>query len=320
MNIILVSDSLAKSRIVTISQSQIIMAVCGFISAGFMFALGTYWVTMKYAVDIQNPFIQSLISTLTQQKTQAAEKEMREQLNSLAVKLGELQARLMRLDAFGERLGKAAGIKSEEFRFSETPGRGGPTPSIALSEEISFEDFESKIKDISRSLDDRGDKLGVFDSVLMAGRLAAKAIPTTLPVETGYHSSNFGYRIDPFNGRQAFHTGVDFIAASGSEILAAAGGVVAAAEIHPEYGKMIDIDHDNGLTTRYAHLSKMVVEVGDVVLKGQRIGALGQSGRATGPHLHFEVRENSVPLNPNRFLSFVKAQEPAVATKSARAP
>ena len=320
MNIILVSDSLAKSRIVTISQSQIIMAVCGFISAGFMFALGTYWVTMKYAVDIQNPFIQSLISTLTQQKTQAAEKEMREQLNSLAVKLGELQARLMRLDAFGERLGKAAGIKPDEFRFSETPGRGGPTPSIALSEEISFEDFESKIKDISRSLDDRSDKLGVFDSVLMAGRLAAKAIPTTLPVETGYHSSNFGYRIDPFNGRQAFHTGVDFIAASGSEILAAAGGVVAAAEIHPEYGKMIDIDHDNGLTTRYAHLSKMVVEVGDIVLKGQRIGALGQSGRATGPHLHFEVREHSVPLNPNRFLSFVKAQEPAVATKSARAP
>jgi len=299
MNIILVSDSLAKSRIVTISQSQIIMAVCGFISAGFMFALGTYWVTMKYAVDIQNPFIQSLISTLTQQKTLAAEKEMREQLNSLAVKLGELQARLMRLDAFGERLGKAAGIKPEE---------------------ISFKDFGTRLTEISRALDDRGDKLGMFDSVLMAGRLAAKAIPTTLPVVMGYHSSNFGYRIDPFNGRQAFHTGVDFIAPHGSAVLAAAGGVVASAEVHSEYGKMIDVDHDNGLTTRYAHLSKLTVKVGDVVLKGQRIGDLGQSGRATGPHLHFEVRENSVPLNPNRFLSFVKAQEPAVATKSARAP
>lgn len=320
MNIILVSDSLAKSRIVTISQSQIIMAVCGFISAGFMFALGTYWVTMKYAVDIQNPFIQSLISTLTQQKTLAAEKEMREQLNSLAVKLGELQARLMRLDAFGERLGKAAGIKPEEFRFAETPGQGGPAPSRALSEEISFKDFGTRLTEISRALDDRGDKLGMFDSVLMAGRLAAKAIPTTLPVVTGYHSSNFGYRIDPFNGRQAFHTGVDFIAPHGSAVLAAAGGVVASAEVHSEYGKMIDVDHDNGLTTRYAHLSKLTVKVGDVVLKGQRIGDLGQSGRATGPHLHFEVRENSVPLNPNRFLSFVKAQEPAVATKSARAP
>ena len=320
MNIILVSDSLAKSRIVTISQAQIIMAVCGFVSAGFMFALGTYWVTMKYAVDIQNPFIQSLISTLTQQKTQAAEKEMREQLNSLAVKLGELQARLMRLDAFGERLGKAAGIKPEEFRFSETPGRGGPSPSNAFSEEISFKDFETKLTDISHSLDDRSDKLGVFDSVLMAGRLAARAIPTTLPVESGYHSSNFGFRIDPFSGRQAFHSGVDFPGVVGTEILAAAGGVVTAAEVHSEYGKMIEVDHDNGLTTRYAHLSKMTIKVGDIVLKGQRIGDLGQTGRATGPHLHFEVRQNSVPLNPNRFLSFSKAQEPAAGTKSARAP
>ena len=320
MNIILVSDSLAKSRIVTISQSQIIMAAMGFISAGFMFALGTYWVTMKYAVDIQNPFFQSLISTLTQQKTQQAEKDMREQLNSLAVKLGEIQARLMRLDAFGERLGKAAGIKPAEFRFSETPGQGGPSPSSSSSSEISYTEFQSRIAEISRILDDRGDKLGMLDSVLMDGRLAAKAIPTTLPVEVGYYSSNFGYRIDPFNGRQAFHTGIDFNAPPGSTVIAAAGGVVAAAERHTEYGNMVDVNHDNGLTTRYAHLSRMVVKVGDVVLKGQKVGELGQTGRATGPHLHFEVRENSVPLNPNRFLSIAKAQEPAVATKSAHAP
>ncbi len=318
MNIILVSDSLAKSRIVTISQSQIIMAAMGFISAGFMFALGTYWVTMKYAVDIQNPFIQSLISTLTQQKTQQAEKDMREQLNSLAVKLGEIQARLMRLDAFGERLGKAAGIKPTEFRFSETPGQGGPSPSSAA--DISYTEFQSRIAEISRILDDRGDKLGMLDSVLMDGRLAAKAIPTTLPVTIGYYSSNFGSRIDPFTGRQAFHTGIDFNAPPGSPIIAAAGGVVAAAERHTEYGNMVDINHDNGLTTRYAHMSRMLVKVGDVVLKGQKVGELGQTGRATGPHLHFEVRENSVPLNPNRFLSIAKAQEPAVATKSANAP
>jgi murein DD-endopeptidase MepM/ murein hydrolase activator NlpD len=320
MNIILVSDSLAKSRIVTISQSQIIMAALGFVSAGFMFALGTYWLTMKYAVDIQNPFIQSLISTLTQQQTQQAEKEMREQLNSLAVKLGELQARLMRLDAFGERLGKAAGVKPSEFRFSDTPGQGGPIPSESLMGEISYKDFQSRLAEISRVLDDRADKLGVLDSVLMDGRLAAKAIPTTLPVETGYYSSNFGYRIDPFNGKSAFHTGVDFIAGVGSPVLAAAGGVVSAAERHTEYGNMVDVDHDNGLTTRYAHLSRITVKVGDVVLKGQKVGELGQTGRATGPHLHFEVRENSVPLNPNRFLSFAKAQEPAQATKNARAP
>lgn len=319
MNIILVSDSLAKSRIVTISQSQIIMAAMGFISAGFMFALGTYWVTMKYAVDIQNPFIQSLISTLTQQKTQQAEKDMREQLNSLAVKLGEIQARLMRLDAFGERLGKAAGVKPDEFRFGETPGQGGPAPS-SISGELSYADFRTKIAEISYILDDRSDKLGVLDSILLDGRLAAKAVPTTLPVETGYHSSNFGYRIDPFSGRQAFHSGVDFISAPGSAILAAAGGIVSSAERHSDYGNMVDIDHDNGLTTRYAHLSRMTVKAGDVVLKGQKVGELGQTGRATGPHLHFEVRENGVPLNPSRFLSFAKSHEHAAATKSARAP
>jgi murein DD-endopeptidase MepM/ murein hydrolase activator NlpD len=296
------------------------MAALGFVSAGFMFALGTYWVTMKYAVDIQNPFIQSLISTLTQQKTAQAEKEMREQLSSLAIKLGELQARLMRLDAFGERLGKAANIKPSEFRFSETPGQGGPAPSEALSGDITYPDFQLRLAAISRALDDRSDKLGVYDSILMEGRLAAKAIPTTMPVETGYYSSNFGYRIDPFNGRSAFHTGVDFISSIGSPILAAAGGVVAVAELHSEYGKMVDVNHDNGLTTRYAHLSKILVKAGDIVLKGQHIGDLGGTGRATGPHLHFEVRENGVPLNPNRFLHFARAQEPAAATKQASAP
>ena len=102
--------------------------------------------------------------------------------------------------------------------------------------------------------------------------------------------------------------------------MAAAGGVVAASEWHTEYGNLVDIDHENGLTTRYAHLSKKTVKVGDVVLKGQRIGDLGQTGRATGPHLHFEVRENSVPLNPNRFLKFAPAQEPAQAVKTASAP
>jgi murein DD-endopeptidase MepM/ murein hydrolase activator NlpD len=225
----------------------------------------------------------------------------------------------MRLDAFGERLAKVAGVKGE-FNFSETPGVGGPSPNASLMGDVSYQDFTSKLADVSKVLDDRADKLGVLDSILMQGRLAAKAIPTTLPVTTGYYSSNFGYRIDPFNGKSAFHAGVDFIAAPGSPILAAAGGVVSASEWHAEYGNMVDIDHDNGLTTRYAHLSQKIVKVGDVVLKGQLIGNLGQTGRATGPHLHFEVRENSVPLNPNRFLSFARAQEPAQAVKSARAP
>ena len=313
MNIILVSDSLAKSRIVTISQGQIISAAVGLLLAGFVLALGTYFVTMNYAVDLKNPYLRTLFSKLHQKEMQAAEVEMRDNLNAMAVKLGEIQARIMRLDAFGERLGKAAGIKPTEFRFSETPGQGGAVPSLELQRDISAMELKTRLEELTRLLDDRSDKLGILDSILMEGRVAQKAIPTVLPVEAGYYSSNFGYRIDPFNGRNVFHTGVDFVAPPGTPVSAAAGGVVSAAEFHAEYGHMVDIDHDNGLTTRYAHLSKYKAKVGDIVLKGQYIGEVGATGRATGPHLHFEVREKGVPLNPNRFLATTRAPNVAVA-------
>ncbi len=314
MNIILVSDSLARSRIVTVSQAQMALAALGLLLAGFILALGTYFVTMQYAVDLKNPYLRALFSSLHQEEMQKAETEMRDNLNAMAVKLGEIQARIMRLDAFGERLAKAAGVKPTEFRFSEPPGQGGPMPSAELQRDITLNEFRDRLGEISHLLDDRSDKLGVLDSMLMEGRLAQKAIPTVLPVEAGWYSSNFGYRIDPFTGKNAFHTGVDFVAAPGTPVYAAAGGVVASAEFHPEYGNMVDVDHDNGLTTRYAHLSKYKAKVGDVILKGQLIGEVGGTGRATGPHLHFEVREKGIPLNPNRFLSFNKTAVPALAS------
>jgi murein DD-endopeptidase MepM/ murein hydrolase activator NlpD len=221
------------------------------------------------------------------------------------VKVGELQARILRLDAFGERLAKAAGIKPQEFRFDEKPGQGGPAPVMG-GRDLSIGEFNQMLAEISRVLDDRSDKLGVLDSVLMEGRLASKTIPTTMPVDMGYYSSNYGYRIDPITGRSTFHTGVDLIAPPGTPVLAAAGGVVSTVAYVAEYGNIVDVDHDNGLTSRYAHLSKSVVRVGDVVMKGQKIALVGNTGRTTGPHLHFEVREKGIPLNPNKFLSLGK--------------
>ncbi|HSS26526.1 MAG TPA: M23 family metallopeptidase, partial [Usitatibacter sp.] len=174
------------------------------------------------------------------------------------------------------------------------------------SRALSMNEFQQMLGDISRTLDDRSDKLGVLDSLLMDDRLARKTIPTTMPVEAGYYSSNYGYRIDPINGRNTFHTGVDIIASPGTPVMAAAGGVVATVVRDPEYGNMVDVDHDNGLTTRYAHLTRSLVKVGDVVMKGQKIALVGATGRVTGPHLHFEVREKGIPLNPNKFLSLGK--------------
>jgi murein DD-endopeptidase MepM/ murein hydrolase activator NlpD len=302
VNIILVSDSLAKSRSVTLSQGQVLAIAFGILVAGFMLAMATYMVTMRFAVDLRNPYLRSLLSALHQDDLKRSETEMKENLSALAVKVGELQARILRLDAFGERLGKALNLKPTEFRFEEKPGQGGPAIP-AHGRDLSMTEFQQMLEDLSRTLDDRSDKLGVLDSYLMDDRLARKAIPTTLPIPMAYYSSNYGYRIDPINGRNSFHTGVDLIAPHGTTIVAAAGGVVSAVGFIPEYGNIVDVDHDNGLTSRYAHLSKSLVKVGDIVLKGQAIAHVGATGRVTGPHLHFEVREKGIPLNPNKFFS-----------------
>ena len=300
MNIILVSDSLAKSRSVHLSQAQVLLIAFGILVAGFLLATATYFATMQFAVDLRNPYLRSLMASLHQDEKKRSELETRENLNALAAKVGELQARILRLDAFGERLAKAAGVKREEFHFSENPGQGGPAPA---GRELTVGEFQQMLDSISRTLDDRSDKFGVLDSLLLDDRLARKTVPTTLPVAMGYYSSNYGYRLDPITGRSTFHTGVDLHATVGTPVMAAAGGVVSLAAYNGEYGNMIDVDHDNGLTSRYAHLSRSLVKVGDVVMKGQVIAMVGITGRTTGPHLHFEVREKGIPLNPNKFLS-----------------
>ena len=301
MNIILVSDSLAKSRTVALSQGQVLAIAFGILIAGFMLATATYVVTMRFAVDLRNPYLRSLLSALHQNDLKRSEAEMKENLSALAVKVGELQARILRLDAFGERLGKALKLKPEEFRFDEKPGQGGP--AILQGRELTVNEVQQMLDELSRIIDDRGDKLGVLDSFLMDDRLARKAVPTTMPVQMSYFSSNYGYRLDPITGRSSFHTGVDIIAPTGTPVVAAAGGVVSTVGFVHEYGQIVEVDHDNGLTSRYAHLSKSLVKVGDVVLKGQPIAHVGATGRTTGPHLHFEVREKGIPLNPNKFFS-----------------
>jgi murein DD-endopeptidase MepM/ murein hydrolase activator NlpD len=301
LNIILVSDSLAKSRHVTLSQTQVFLIGFGLLVSGFVLAMATYVVTMKFAVDVRNPYLRTLLTALHEDELRRSEAEMKDNLNALAVKVGELQARILRLDAFGERLGKAAGIKQDEFRFDETPGRGGPAP--ITGRDLSLTEFNQMLAEISRVLDDRSDKLGVLDSLFMDDRLARRTIPTTMPVAAGYYSSNYGYRLDPITGRSTFHTGVDIIAGTGTGVVAAAGGVVSHSAYMAEYGLVVEVDHDNGLTSRYAHLSKSLVKVGDVVMKGQLVAQVGATGRSTGPHLHFEVREKGIPLNPNKFLA-----------------
>ncbi len=134
--------------------------------------------------------------------------------------------------------------------------------------------------------------------------------PTLWPV-VGHINSMFGARSDPFNGEGAFHRGVDIQAGYGTAIIAPAGGVVRYADFMNGYGRAMVLDHGNGVTTLYGHMSGFVVTEGQIVNRGDTLGYVGQSGRATGPHLHYEVRIFNTPVNPQRFLRFTLTQQVA---------
>src|SRR4051795_13477730 len=265
------------------------MAVC-------VSTVGLYWLTLRYA-DTRIPGLQQLILAASESEAERDRTFVQQNLNAMAVKLGEMQAQLTRLDALGERLSSLAGFRAQEFRFSEAPGLGGAAPTLMPPQNLSLPEFGEKLASLSRHVENRSDMLGVLEAQLFETAVKKKMIPTMMPVEAPYNASAFGKRIDPFTGQWAMHEGIDFLAYAGSTVVAAAGGVVQFAGFHPQYGFMIDIDHGNDLVTRYAHLSKTLVKEGDVVLRGRKLALSGNTGRSTGPHLHFEVRFRGVAQN-----------------------
>jgi murein DD-endopeptidase MepM/ murein hydrolase activator NlpD len=172
-----------------------------------------------------------------------------------------------------------------------------------LQRNLSLDEFNALLAQLAQQVDQRSDQLGVLEALLVSDSANKKFLPTLKPIEDAWFSSNFGWRLDPFTGQQSFHEGIDFPADVGTAIDAAASGKVIFADVHPAYGKIIEIDHGNGLVSRYAHCSVLLVKEGDFVMRGQLIAKVGTTGRSTGPHLHFEVRLNGVPQNPARFLA-----------------
>jgi len=231
-------------------------------------------------------------------------------LNAMAVRLGELQAQMLRLENVGERLARNAGLNPKELpTMAGLPGRGG-APSSLPSRDLSIGEFAALVDGLGRQMDLRSDQFSVLEALLVHDSANRKFLPTLYPILDGWYSSNFGYRIDPFTGQQSMHEGIDFPAEAGTQVVATASGKVIYAEWHPAYGKMIEIDHGNGLVSRYAHTSSMNVREGDLVVRGQKIATVGSTGRSTGPHLHFEVRLNGVPQNPARFLQVSNLSNP----------
>ncbi len=302
MQIILIPDRLAKAKTFSLSPAHLALSALAAVLIILAGTAGLYWLTLRYASEARIPALQEMLLAANQAEAERGRTFVQQNLNAMAVKLGEMQAQLTRLDALGERLSSIAGLRPQEFRLSEAPGLGGAAPTLLPAQNLSLAEFSDKLASLSRNVETRNDMLGVLEAQLFEQAVKKRLLPTMMPVRAPYNASSFGRRIDPFTGQWAMHEGIDFLADIGSSIVAAASGVVAFAGFHPQYGYMVDIDHGNDLVTRYAHSSKLFVKEGDIVQRGQKIAVVGSTGRSTGPHLHFEVRYRGVAQNPMKFL------------------
>jgi murein DD-endopeptidase MepM/ murein hydrolase activator NlpD len=320
VQIIFVDRRLARARTIDVSPRLIVAAASSFLLAIMLAVVGLYAVTFRIGAEFRVPVIRDLIGFVMRDEVARNEQFVRDNVSALARRMGEMQAQLMRLDALGERIAKTAGIRPEEFNFKELPGRGGPAPVGGRA--MTLDELNSEMERISKGVSNRQDYMDVIQSELMAAQVRRALLPQNTPVMEGFVGSGYGMRSDPFNGQLAMHAGVDFAAPIGTPIFAAAGGVVISAELHPVFGNAVTIDHGNDLSTLYAHASKLVVKVGDIVKRGQKVAEVGTTGRSTGPHLHFEVHVKGQPQNPARFLATQKGNSPlaALAAASPAAP
>lgn len=311
MHFIITDAWLAKSRAVHLSGTKLVLTFLG-LSFGLMVAAASlyHWVFLKGAREGW-PVVGTLVKLVVKDEFEQRDRFMRENLDAMARRLGEMQAKLVQLEALGERVSGLAGVNSAELKVA--PGRGG---ALVSGHPLSMQELQATLSDLDQLTSQNTDLLTVMESRLFDQKIRNMMVPTQQPVKAGHVGSSFGWRIDPFTGRSALHTGLDFQADPGTPILAAAGGVVVAQEVHPAYGNMVEIDHGNDLITRYAHASKVWVKIGDLVKRGQKIADVGTTGRSTGPHLHFEVMVQGVPQDPQKFLAAGR-DLPAVAAAKA---
>ena len=296
MHIILVSNRLATARTITITPRMVISTASGFVFLAFLTSFIFSWVGVRFNL----PFAERLVASVQHAQTQKTQEFVRDNLNTMAVKLGQMQAHMLRLDLLSERVSALAGIKTPEKVSDDKGGQGGPL--LVLNAPLSPLELQREVDRLAQVVEQRSDNLTAIESQLMERRIKASLLPTIRPIDASHIGSTFGHRLDPIAGVHAMHEGIDFVAEPGTRVVSAAGGVVTMAEFHPQYGNLVEIDHGNDFSSRYAHLSKMRVKSGQVIKRGQEIAASGNTGRSTGPHLHFEIRYKGAAQNPARFL------------------
>ncbi|WP_114968989.1 M23 family metallopeptidase [Rhodoferax ferrireducens] len=298
MQLIITDAWLAKSRAIHLSGTKLVLTTLLMSFSLMLVAAALYhWVFLKGAREGW-PVVGTLVRLVVKDEFEQRDRYMRENLDVLARKLGEMQAKMTQLESLGERVSGLAGVNPNDIKAK--PGQGG---ALISGRSLSMEQLLATMADLDGLTDQRTDLMTLMESRLFDQKIRNMMVPTQQPVSPANLGSLFGWRIDPITGQSALHTGLDFSAEQGATILAAAGGVVVAQEFHPAYGNMIEIDHGNELITRYAHASKTLVRRGDLIKRGQKIAEVGTTGRSTGAHLHFEVLVQGVPQDPEKFLA-----------------
>jgi hypothetical protein len=240
---------------------------------------------------------------VAEQRTQIADlrSQLQERVDAMAMRLGQMNAHVIRLDALGKRLTEMADIDHREFDFDNAPPSGGPegdTHGIGAQ----IPDLTAMLNSLESKVELRDAQLAALESVILARELSDKILPDGRPVRAGFISSYFGQRQDPFTGHQAFHKGLDFASKAGSDVVAVAAGIVTFAGQRAGYGSLVEVSHGNGYVTRYGHNEKTLVQVGQTVNRGETLALMGSTGRSTGPHVHFEVLRNGRQVNPLSFI------------------
>ena len=254
--------------------------------------------------QVDDPVTVQLRSELVSQRQQldiALENAERD-MNALSQQLGKMQARVIRLDAIGQRLTKMAKLDKGEFDFTKEPAIGGPESAETL-QSVSGPDFMQQFDELSRQLDNRSEQLGVLETMLMSRNLQEQVLPACRPIRKGWISSYYGMRNDPFSGKREHHKGVDLAGKEGSKVISVASGVVTWASDRYGYGNLVEVNHGNGYVTRYGHNKDTLVKVGDKVDKGDDLALMGSTGRSTGPHVHFEVLYNGRTKDPVKYIN-----------------
>ena len=305
MNLVIFGNGFGAPRQINLSglKAGLSVATVSALIIGIGFTAGSFHAA-RNGSGISTAELADLSSELQVQRDNidSIRQENEDTLDALSIRIAQMNARMIRLDAVGRRLTSMADIDDGEFDFESDPALGGPEEPMTAGSNVVVPEMLDAMDSLGAQLANREAQLEVLENVLMNQNLKDRVYPQGRPVGAGWISSYFGKRTDPFTGKLANHTGVDFAGKNGAEIIAVADGVVTWSSSRYGYGIMVEINHGNGYSTRYAHNSENLVSIGDEVKKGQLVALMGETGRATGPNLHFEVLHKGNRVNPVKFI------------------